>query len=178
MTCKVFFDAGRSAVVYKHAMAWSIPWVSFLRYPDRAKRRFVDRCVDAGNPDAILRDRLHEYFFYGLTSRRNGSTYQGCIAEQHGGRLHGDDVRRGVDLFAVILAAENVHMCREIFTDILAERWVGVTPPDPGQPMACRSPMCPIRGIMGDAHDVSGVSCIRCLADHEFREFLAMFRRR
>ncbi|QHO28925.1 uncharacterized protein [Arachis hypogaea] len=62
-TCKVFFDAGRSAVVYKHAMVWNMPWVSFLRYPDRAERQFMDRCVDAGNPDAILRDGLHEYFF-------------------------------------------------------------------------------------------------------------------
>ncbi|KAL4275473.1 hypothetical protein AHAS_Ahas20G0110700 [Arachis hypogaea] len=173
MTCKVFFDAGRSAVVYKHAMAWSIPWVSFLRYPDRAKRRFVDRCVDAGNPDAILRDRLHEAA--SQSSMEAGYVCSMLLLCNH---QDGDDVRRGVDLFAVILAAENVHMCREIFTDILAERWVGVTPPDPGQPMACRSPMCPIRGIMGDAHDVSGVSCIRCLADHEFREFLAMFRRR
>ncbi|XLT51308.1 hypothetical protein HN873_043912 [Arachis hypogaea] len=89
----------------------------------------------------------------------------------------GDDVRRGVDLFEVILTAGNVHRCREIFTDILAEHWVGIKPPDPGQPVSCRSPMCPTRGIMGNAHDVSSVSCVRCLADHEVYQFLAMFRR-
>ncbi|XP_072090576.1 uncharacterized protein [Arachis hypogaea] len=62
-TCKGFLDAGRSAVVYKHAMVWTMSWVSFLKYPDRGERQFVDRCIDAGNPDAILRDGLNEYFF-------------------------------------------------------------------------------------------------------------------
>ncbi|KAL4300367.1 hypothetical protein AHAS_Ahas17G0193800 [Arachis hypogaea] len=89
-----------------------------------------------------------------------------------------DDVRRAVDMFEVILTSRNVHKCREIYTDILAERWVGVTPLDPGQPLTYRSPTCPTRGNMGGSHDVSGVSCVRCLADHEVCEFLAMFRRR
>ncbi|RYR49319.1 uncharacterized protein LOC107458766 [Arachis duranensis] len=164
-----------------------MPWVSFLRYLDRAERRFVDWYVIAGNPGAILRDGLHEYFFM---ARRNAgmdlltrAVAQGSVeasyvysmlllCNHHGG----DNVRRAVDMFEVILTSGNVHMCREIFTDILAESWVGVTPPDPGQPVTCRSSMCSTRGIVGDSHDVSGVSCVRCLADLEVYEFLGMFR--
>ncbi|RYR38065.1 hypothetical protein Ahy_A09g043015 isoform A [Arachis hypogaea] len=40
-----------------------IPLVSFLFYLDRPERSFIDRCVEAGNADPILRQRLTEYFW-------------------------------------------------------------------------------------------------------------------
>ncbi|RYR14055.1 hypothetical protein Ahy_B04g070722 isoform C [Arachis hypogaea] len=42
-----------------------IPLVSFLFYLDWPERRFIDRCIEAGNADAILRQGLTEYFWIG-----------------------------------------------------------------------------------------------------------------
>ncbi|RYR61676.1 hypothetical protein Ahy_A04g018880 isoform B [Arachis hypogaea] len=53
----------RSDVVYKHMTMWYIPLVSFLFYFCRPERRFVDHCVEAGNPDAILWHEMTEYFW-------------------------------------------------------------------------------------------------------------------
>ncbi|RYQ83606.1 hypothetical protein Ahy_B10g102352 [Arachis hypogaea] len=138
-TCKVFLDTGRSDVIYKHAMVWNIPLVSSLRYPGRADRRFIDQCIDAGNPDSILRDRLHEYFF--IARRHVGMDLLTRAASEGNVEADDIDVRRGVDLFEVILTSGKVHRCREMFTDVFAERWVSVTPSDPRQPVTYRSPM-------------------------------------
>ncbi|XLR01062.1 uncharacterized protein LOC107616001 [Arachis ipaensis] len=63
VTYKVFLDVARSDAVYKHVTMWYIPLVSFLFYFDRPERRFVDRCVEAGNPDTILCHEMTEYFW-------------------------------------------------------------------------------------------------------------------
>ncbi|XLT46019.1 hypothetical protein HN873_038623 [Arachis hypogaea] len=62
-SCKVFLDAASSEAVYQHVTMRVIPLVSFLFYLDRPERRFIDRCVEAGNADAILRQGLTEYFW-------------------------------------------------------------------------------------------------------------------
>ncbi|RYR61998.1 hypothetical protein Ahy_A04g019284 [Arachis hypogaea] len=64
-TCKGFLEAGTSDAVYQHAMMWQIRLVSFLFCLDRPQRRFLDRCVESGNADAILRQGLTEYFWIG-----------------------------------------------------------------------------------------------------------------
>ncbi|RYR38581.1 hypothetical protein Ahy_A09g043638 [Arachis hypogaea] len=53
-TCKVFLDAASSEAVYQHTKMWYILLVSFLFYLDRLERKFLDRCIEAGNTDAIL----------------------------------------------------------------------------------------------------------------------------
>nr|XP_025653181.1 uncharacterized protein LOC112749127 [Arachis hypogaea] len=62
-SCKVFLDAASSETMYQHVTMHVIPLVSFLFYLDRPERRFIDRCVEAGNADAILRQGLTEYFW-------------------------------------------------------------------------------------------------------------------
>ncbi|KAL4275391.1 hypothetical protein AHAS_Ahas20G0102500 [Arachis hypogaea] len=61
-TCKVFLDAASTEAVYQHATMWYIPLVSFLFYFDRSERGFLDRCVEEGNTNVILRQGLTEYF--------------------------------------------------------------------------------------------------------------------
>ncbi|RYR21324.1 hypothetical protein Ahy_B03g066621 isoform A [Arachis hypogaea] len=61
-SCKIFLDAASFEAVYQHATMRVIPLVSFLFYPDRPERRFLDRCIEAENVDAILRQGLTEYF--------------------------------------------------------------------------------------------------------------------
>ncbi|RYR14053.1 hypothetical protein Ahy_B04g070722 isoform A [Arachis hypogaea] len=64
-SCKVFLDAASSETVYQHVTMRVIPLVSFLFYLDWPERRFIDRCIEAGNADAILRQGLTEYFWIG-----------------------------------------------------------------------------------------------------------------
>ncbi|KAL4294219.1 hypothetical protein AHAS_Ahas18G0206200 [Arachis hypogaea] len=57
--------AARSDVICKYASMWYLPLVSFLYYFDRPERRFINRYVEARNPDAILRHRMTYYFWIG-----------------------------------------------------------------------------------------------------------------
>ncbi|XLR14513.1 hypothetical protein S83_042451 [Arachis hypogaea] len=53
-TCKVFLGAASSDAVYKHATMSYKPLAHFLVHLDQPERRFLDRCVEVGNLDAIL----------------------------------------------------------------------------------------------------------------------------
>ncbi|XP_015956356.1 putative F-box protein At1g67623 [Arachis duranensis] len=57
-TCKVFLGAARSDAVYKHA-------TRFLGNHDGPERRFLDRCLEVGNVDAIVRHGFVEYLRFG-----------------------------------------------------------------------------------------------------------------
>ncbi|RYR28447.1 hypothetical protein Ahy_B01g052577 [Arachis hypogaea] len=54
-TCKVFLDVASSVAVYKQATMSYKPLAHFFLYLDQPERRFLDRCVEVGNVDAIVR---------------------------------------------------------------------------------------------------------------------------
>ncbi|RYR20157.1 hypothetical protein Ahy_B03g065247 [Arachis hypogaea] len=134
-TCKVFLDAGSSDAVYQHAMMWQIRLVSFLFYLDWLERQFLDRCVEEGNADAILRQGLTEYFWIGrrgirmeLLARasREGSIESGYLFAMLLLCEHQDEeeVQRGVEMLEFVRTSRKVERCREFFTDIFWKRWV------------------------------------------------------
>ncbi|XLR19250.1 hypothetical protein S83_047162 [Arachis hypogaea] len=161
-SCKVFLDAASSETVYQHVTMRVIPLVSFLFYLDWPERRFIDRCIEAGNADAILRQGLTEYFWIG----RRGIGMELLSRAWMEVSVEAESVRTSGD----------VESCREFFADIFWERWVDERPSDPGDAVACRSTTCTTRGTMACMNDVSRVSCVHCLADYEVRVFLEMFR--
>ncbi|XLR06820.1 uncharacterized protein LOC107646543 [Arachis ipaensis] len=142
-TCKVFLDACTSDAVYQHATMWQIRLVSFLFYLDRAEKRFLDRCVEMGNADAILRQGLTEYFWIGrrgigmeLLARAatEGSVESGHLFAMLLLCEHEDEeeVQKGVEMVEFIRTSGKIEMCREFFTDIFWERWIDERPSDPG----------------------------------------------
>ncbi|XP_057747378.1 putative F-box protein At1g67623 [Arachis stenosperma] len=186
-SCKVFLDAASSEAVYQHATMRVIALVSFLFYLDRPKRRFLDRCVEAGNADAILRLGLIEYFWIACRGIRmellarastEGSVEAGYLFAMLLLCDHEDEekVQRGVEMLEFIRTSGKVERCREFFANIFWERWVDERPSDPGHAVACWSTSCFTRGTMADVNDVSRVSCVHRLADYEVRVFLEMFR--
>ncbi|KAL4350570.1 hypothetical protein AHAS_Ahas10G0155200 [Arachis hypogaea] len=64
-TCKEFLGAASSDAVYKHATMSYKPLAHFLLHLDGPERRFLDRCVEVGNVDAILRHGFVEYLRFG-----------------------------------------------------------------------------------------------------------------
>ncbi|XLR10049.1 hypothetical protein S83_037987 [Arachis hypogaea] len=151
-SCKVFLDAASSEAVYQHVTMRVIPLVSFLFYLDRPERRFIDRCVEAGNADAILRQGLTEYFW--IAGRGIGMELlsrawtEGCVEAGYLYAMlllcdHGKEkeMQRGVEMLESVRTFRDVESCN----------------------MAC-------------VNDVSHVSCVHCLADYEVRVFLGMFR--
>ncbi|XLU34476.1 hypothetical protein S245_070542 [Arachis hypogaea] len=60
-TCKVFLDAAKSDVVFKHSTMWYLlQGVSY--FLDRYATRFVERCLKTGNPKDLFQDELMQYF--------------------------------------------------------------------------------------------------------------------
>ncbi|XLR13227.1 uncharacterized protein LOC107632322 [Arachis ipaensis] len=186
-SCKVFLDAASSEAVYQHATMRVIPLVSFLFYLDRPERRFLDRCVEAENMDAILRQGLTEYFWIvrrgigmELISRASmeGSVEAGYLSAMLLPCDHEneEEVQRGVEMLESIRTSGKVERYREFFADIFWERWVDERPSDPGHAVACRSTTCTTHGTLACVNDVSRVSCVHCLVDYEVRIFLEMFR--
>ncbi|XLU20132.1 hypothetical protein S245_056198 [Arachis hypogaea] len=186
-SCKVFLDAASSEAVYQHVTMRVIPLVSFLFYLDRPERRFIDRCVEAGNADAILRQGLTEYFWIArrgigmeLLSRawtegcvEAGYLYAMLLLCDHGKE---EEMQMGVEMLESVRTSGDVESCREFFADIFWERWVDERPSNPGDAVACRSTTCTTHGTMACVNDVSCVSCVHCLADYEVRVFLELFR--
>ncbi|RYR08997.1 uncharacterized protein LOC107640701 [Arachis ipaensis] len=172
-TCKVCLDAASSEAVYQHAMMWYIPLVSFLFYLDRPERRFLDRCIEAENVDAILWQGLAEYFWIA----RRGIGMELLFRASTEGSIDAGY------LFAMLLLCDHedeeelqMDVEMEFFTDIFWERWVDERPSDPGHAVACRSTTCTTRGTIPGVNDVSRVSCVYYLADYEVRVFLEMIR--
>ncbi|XLR19248.1 hypothetical protein S83_047160 [Arachis hypogaea] len=64
-TCKVFLDAARSSVVYKVASMAEIPGVFGYDMEDRPKDGFLYKSAHAGNPAAIFRIGMREFFWMG-----------------------------------------------------------------------------------------------------------------
>ncbi|XP_072066611.1 putative F-box protein At1g67623 [Arachis hypogaea] len=64
-TRKVFLGAASSDAVYKHATMPYKPLACFLLHLDGPERRFLDRYVEVGNVDAILRHGFAEYLRFG-----------------------------------------------------------------------------------------------------------------
>ncbi|RYR77183.1 hypothetical protein Ahy_A01g001644 isoform A [Arachis hypogaea] len=77
------------------------------------------------------------------------------------------DASRGVEMFANVMAAGKIELCRKLFGQLFANPQIGVHLSDPGKPIVCRSSVCPTRGTMGTAKDSSSVSCVQCLAEFE-----------
>ncbi|KAL4316510.1 hypothetical protein AHAS_Ahas15G0292300 [Arachis hypogaea] len=111
---------------------WYILLVSFLFYLDRPERRFLDRCVEVENVDAILRQGLTEYFLIACRDIRmkllaRASTENSVEAGYLCAMLllcdyeDEDEVQRCVEMFEVIRTSGEVERCREVFTDIFWE---------------------------------------------------------
>ncbi|XLT67110.1 uncharacterized protein [Arachis hypogaea] len=62
-TCNVFWDATRSTAVYKVASMVELPIGDY--YDEQPERGFLYRCEDAGNPAAIFRTGMTEFFWIG-----------------------------------------------------------------------------------------------------------------
>ncbi|RYQ89667.1 hypothetical protein Ahy_B09g096194 isoform F [Arachis hypogaea] len=171
-TCKVFLGVASSDPVYKHATMSYKPLARFLLHLDGPERRFLDRCVEVGNVDAILRHGFTEYLWFGRRDKgmellARAST-EGCVEAGYLCSMllmfdHKDeeDVQRGVQI--------------EVFRQVFAGPWVEVNSLDPGLPEVCRSTSCRTRGTMGDVEESSRVSCVQCLADYEVRVFRELF---
>ncbi|RYQ86123.1 uncharacterized protein [Arachis hypogaea] len=161
-------------------------WCPFF-YLDWPERRFIDRCVEAGNADAILRQGLTEYFWIArrgigmeLLSKAwtEGSVEVGYLSAMlllcdHENE---EEMQRGVEMLESIRTFGDVERCREFFADIFWERWVDERPSDLGHAVACTSTTCTTRGTMACVNDVSRILCVHCLANYEVRILLKMFR--
>ncbi|XP_015965449.1 uncharacterized protein LOC107489192 [Arachis duranensis] len=127
-TCKVFLSAARSDAVYKHATMSYKPLVRFVLHPDRPKKRFIYRCVEAGNVDAMVRHGLEECIRFchrnkGMELLARAST-EGSVEAGYlrCGLLMCDpdddeDMRTGVK----ILQAFTIHGLIESFTDFMMD---------------------------------------------------------
>ncbi|XLR03434.1 putative F-box protein At1g67623 [Arachis ipaensis] len=129
MTCKVFLGAASSDAVYKHATMSYKPLVHFLVYLDRPERRFLDRCVEVGNVDAILRQGFMEYFRFGRCDKgmelfARASTEGSVEACYLCATLllcdHEDEeeVQTGVQMMEVIRISGQLESCSKFFRDI------------------------------------------------------------
>ncbi|XP_057755388.1 putative F-box protein At1g67623 [Arachis stenosperma] len=128
-TCKAFLGAASSDAVYKHATMSYKLLVYFLIYLDGPERRFLDRCVEVGNMDAILRQEFMEYFWFdchdkGMELLARAST-KGSIEVSYlcamcllCGHEDKDEVQMGVQMIEVIHTSRQVERFREFLTDI------------------------------------------------------------
>ncbi|KAL4314248.1 hypothetical protein AHAS_Ahas15G0066100 [Arachis hypogaea] len=171
VTCKVFLCVASSNAVYQHATMWYIPLVFFSFYLNRPERRFLDRCVEAKNADAILRQGLTEHFWIArrdigmeLLTRASteGSVEAGYLCAMLPLCDHEDEeeVQRGVEMLEFIHTSGMVERCREFFTDIFWERWIDERSSDQGQTWLVGPPlalpaapwlMCPVSRLNSDA---------------------------
>ncbi|RYR11037.1 hypothetical protein Ahy_B05g079530 [Arachis hypogaea] len=167
VTCKVFLCVASSNAVYQHATMWYIPLVFFSFYLNRPERRFLDRCVEAKNADAILRQGLTEHFWIArrdigmeLLTRASteGSVEAGYLCAMLPLCDHEDEeeVQRGVEMLEFIHTSGMVERCREFFTDIFWERWIDERSSDQGQTWLVGPPlalpaapwlMCPVSRV-------------------------------
>ncbi|RYQ89668.1 hypothetical protein Ahy_B09g096194 isoform C [Arachis hypogaea] len=186
-TCKVFLGVASSDPVYKHATMSYKPLARFLLHLDGPERRFLDRCVEVGNVDAILRHGFTEYLWFGhciggmdtLTMAATGGDLEACYMCEMLLLSHTKEdeehLRKGLEFFEIVRDSGALKRCREVFRQVFAGPWVEVNSLDPGLPEVCRSTSCRTRGTMGDVEESSRVSCVQCLADYEVRVFRELF---
>ncbi|XP_015956355.1 uncharacterized protein LOC107480709 [Arachis duranensis] len=186
-TCKVFLDAARSPPVYKVASMADIPVVFGYDMEDRPEDVFLLKSECPGNPAAIFRIGMREFFWMGRRVGGCETLLEAADAGDVQARYMcamllltpgvGDeaDAGRGVEMFANVMAAGKIEVCRELFGQLFANPQIGVQPSDPGKPIVCWSSVCPTCGTMGAATDSSSVSCIQCLAEFEVLHFLSLF---
>ncbi|XP_057720369.1 uncharacterized protein LOC130934862 [Arachis stenosperma] len=186
-TCKVFLDVGRSSAVYKVASMAELPVAFGYDNEDRPEDGFLYRSACAGNPAAIFRRGMREIFWMGRYMGRGDTLLAATDAGDVQARYlcemllltpcvgHEVDAGRGVELYPNVLASGKIEMCRELFGQLFTNPLIGVNPSDPGKPVVCRSSVCPTRGSMGAANDLSSVSCVHCLAEFEVLHFFSLF---
>ncbi|XLT94133.1 hypothetical protein HN873_015795 [Arachis hypogaea] len=179
-TCKVFLDAAHSSAVYKVTSMAEIPVVFSYDMEDRPEDVFLFKSARVGNPAAIFRIGMTEFFWMGREVGGCDTLLEAADAGDVQGRYMcamlllmpgvGDeaDAGKGVEMYADVLAAGKIELCRELFGQLFANPLIGVHPSDPGKPIVCRSSVCPRRGTMGAANDSSSVSCVQCLAEFEY----------
>ncbi|XP_015969700.1 putative F-box protein At1g67623 [Arachis duranensis] len=66
--CKVFLGAASSDTVYKRATMYK-PLAHFLSHLNGPERRFLERCAEVGNVDAIFQQGFVDYFPLGLRDK-------------------------------------------------------------------------------------------------------------
>ncbi|XLT80756.1 hypothetical protein HN873_002509 [Arachis hypogaea] len=131
-TCKVFLDATRSPPVYKVASMAEIPVVFGYDMEDRPEDAFLFKSERAGNPAAIFRIGMREFFWMGRRVGGCDTLLEAADAGDVQARYMcamllltpgvGDeaDVGRGVEMFANVLAAGKIELCRELFRQLFA----------------------------------------------------------
>ncbi|RYQ90357.1 hypothetical protein Ahy_B09g096479 [Arachis hypogaea] len=161
------------------------PILSYLYYADRPYKRFLYRCADTDNPAAMFRSAMMDFFWIGHDvsgmEGLNEAATAGDVEARYICSLllmcheNEDDhlVRMGHELYETVRASGAVESCRKFFQQVFAGPWSEINPTDPAEAVACRSGSCPTRGTMTVASDLSGVSCVQCLAEYEVRNFLA-----
>ncbi|XLT33279.1 hypothetical protein S245_064394 [Arachis hypogaea] len=186
-TCKVFLDAARSSAVYKVASMAELPVVFGYALEDRPEDGFLYRSARAGNPAAIFRVGIREFCWMGRHVAGVGTLLEATDAGDVQARYMcamllltpgvGDeaDAGRAVEMYANVLAAGKIELCRDFFEQLFANPLIGVHPSYPGKPVVCRSSVCPTHGTMGAANDSSSVSCVHCLAEFEVLHFFSLF---
>ncbi|XLR51077.1 uncharacterized protein [Arachis hypogaea] len=186
-TCKVFLDAARSSAVYKVASIAELPVAFGYDFEERPEDGFLYRSVRVGNSAAIFRVGMREFCWMGrhvagvdtlLEAADTGdvqASYMCAIPLLTPGVGDEVDASRVVELYANVLDAGKIEMCRELFGHLFANPLIGVHPSDPRKPVVCQSSICPTRGTMGAANDLSSVSCVHCLAELEVLHFFSLF---
>ncbi|RYR25566.1 hypothetical protein Ahy_B02g059377 [Arachis hypogaea] len=186
-TCKVFLDAARSSAVYNVASMAELPVVFGYDLEDRPEDGFLYRSARRGNSAAIFRVGIREFCWMGRQVTRVGTLLEAADAGDVQARYMcamllltpgvGDeaDAGRAVEMYANVLAAGKIELCREFFGQLFANPQIGVHLSDPGKPVVCWSSVCPTRGTIGAANDLSSVSCVHCLAEFEVLHFFSLF---
>ncbi|XP_057740087.1 putative F-box protein At1g67623 [Arachis stenosperma] len=128
-TCKEFLGAATSDDVYKHATMSYKPLAHFLLHLDGPEKRFLDRCVEVGNVDAILRHGFVEYLQFGhrdkgmeLLARASteGNVEAGylCPMLLMFDHEEEEEVKMGVQMMEVIRISRKLESCSKFFRGI------------------------------------------------------------
>ncbi|XLR00839.1 putative F-box protein At1g67623 [Arachis hypogaea] len=183
-TCRLFAAVCSSDAAYKHALVSELPVACLLYHSGRAAMGFLSRCATVRNPAALLRLGMVALFWLG--HRRGGiqtvteaaelgdveACYLSAMLLLSLNDKDDDEIRRGFAFFNVVCESSAVERYREVFTQVFAGPWSEINPTDPTEAIACRFGSCSTRGTIGIASDLSGVSCVQCLAEHKVRNFL------
>ncbi|XLT14519.1 hypothetical protein HN51_060209 [Arachis hypogaea] len=152
-TCKVFLDAARSSAVYKVASMAELPVAFGYDDKDHPEDGFFYRSARTGNPAAIFHVGMREFYWMG----RHVAGGDTLLAAADAG-----DVQARY-MCAMLLLTPGVGDEADAGRGL---NW---------KPVVCRSSVCPTRGTMGAANDLSSVSSVHCLAEFEVLHFLSLF---
>ncbi|KAL4276063.1 hypothetical protein AHAS_Ahas20G0169700 [Arachis hypogaea] len=137
-TCKVFLDAAKSDVVFKHSTMW---------YLLQGVSYFLDR--------ATMDDHIEASYICAMLLL--------CANKDEEHRRRGVEFFKIVLVFGAVKRCKVIF--RDMFQ---LECWVEERPLDPGQPITCQSTRYSINGVMSVVEDVYSVSYLHCLADYEY----------